>query len=79
MTDMTGKTVLITGASRGIGEAAAHIFAQAGANLVLVARGATQIEAIADAIGERALAVTCDVSRWADVKDAGPHGVTRSM
>ncbi|MBT2131714.1 SDR family oxidoreductase [Aliiroseovarius lamellibrachiae] len=68
MLDMTGKTVVITGASRGIGEAAAHIFAAAGANVVLTARSAGQIGAIADAIGDNALAVTCDVSRFADVK-----------
>lgn len=77
MTDMTGKTVVITGASRGIGEAAAHIFAQAGANVVLTARGASQISAIADAIGDRALAVTCDVSRWEDVKAAMEAAVAR--
>ena len=68
MLDMTGKTVVITGASRGIGEATAHIFAAAGANVVLTARSAGQIGAIADAIGDKALAVTCDVSRWGDVK-----------
>ncbi|UWQ14466.1 SDR family oxidoreductase [Aliiroseovarius sp. M344] len=68
MTDMTGKTVLITGASRGIGEAAAHIFAQAGANVVLTARGRSQIDAIAASIGARALAVPGDVSKWTDVK-----------
>lgn len=77
MTDMTGKTVVITGASRGIGEAAAHIFAQAGANVVLTARGASQISAIADAIGDRALAVTCDVSRWEDVKAVMEAAVAR--
>jgi len=70
MHDMTGKTVVITGASRGIGEAAAHIFAQAGANVVLTARSAAQIQAIAESIGERALAVTCDVSNWSQVKAA---------
>lgn len=70
MHDMTGKTVVITGASRGIGEAAAHIFAQAGANVVLTARSAAQIQAIAESIGERALAVMCDVSNWSQVKAA---------
>lgn len=68
MLDMTGKTVVITGASRGIGEAAAHIFAATGANVVLTARSAGQIGAIADAIGDKALAVTCDVSRFVEVK-----------
>ncbi len=73
MIDMTGKTVLITGASRGgIGEAAAHIFAggAGGANVVLMARGTQQIEAIADEIGEKALAVPCDVADWNSVKAA---------
>ncbi|WP_289043044.1 SDR family oxidoreductase [uncultured Aliiroseovarius sp.] len=77
MTDMTGKTVLITGASRGIGEAAAHIFAQAGANVVLTARGKSQIDAIAAAIGERALSVPCDVSKWHDVKAAVDAAVAK--
>ncbi|HBR41295.1 MAG TPA: short-chain dehydrogenase, partial [Sulfitobacter pontiacus] len=36
--DMTGKTVMITGASRGIGAEAARVFADAGANVVLMAR-----------------------------------------
>ncbi len=78
MLDMTGKTVLITGASRGIGEAAAHIFAAAGANLVLTARGSAQINAIAAAIGEdRALAIPCDVSKWVDVKAAVDAGMRK--
>ena len=77
MLDMTGKTVVITGASRGIGEAAAHIFAAAGANVVLTARSAGQIGAIADAIGDKALAVTCDVSRWGDVKAVIDAAVAR--
>ena len=65
-----GKTVMITGASRGIGEAAAHVFADAGANVVLTARSAAQIGEIADQIGEQALAVPCDVSRFDDVQNA---------
>ncbi|MEQ9693032.1 SDR family oxidoreductase [Shimia sp. SDUM112013] len=64
MTDVQGKTVMITGASRGIGESAARIFAEAGANVVLVARGATDIERIAGEIGDKALAVTCDVADY---------------
>ncbi|MEO9823375.1 MAG: SDR family oxidoreductase [Paracoccaceae bacterium] len=65
-----GKTVMITGASRGIGEAAAHVFAQAGANVVLTARSAAQIGEIADQIGKQALAVPCDVSSFEDVQNA---------
>ena len=60
--DMTGKTVLITGASRGIGAEAARVFAAAGAHVALVARGAQAIGALAAEIGERALALPCDVA-----------------
>ena len=62
--------MLITGASRGIGESAAHIFAEAGANVVLVARGAVEIERIAKDIGAKAIAVPCDVAHYASVAAA---------
>lgn len=64
---MHGKSVLITGASRGIGASAARLFAEAGANVVLAARSREAIEALAGEIGPQALAVTCDVSRYDDV------------
>jgi NAD(P)-dependent dehydrogenase (short-subunit alcohol dehydrogenase family) len=67
---MQGKTVLITGASRGIGAAAAREFADAGANVVLAARGREAIAELAGEIGERALAVPCDVSRYWEVEAA---------
>ena len=46
MLNLSGKTVLITGASRGIGEAAAKTFAQAGANVMLTARNADKLKNI---------------------------------
>ncbi|WP_299650382.1 SDR family oxidoreductase [uncultured Tateyamaria sp.] len=70
MHDMSGKTVLITGASRGIGADTARVFAQAGANVALVARGADAITSLAEEIGPQALALPCDVSTYADVSDA---------
>ncbi|WP_370286044.1 SDR family oxidoreductase [Pseudooceanicola nanhaiensis] len=70
MTDMTGKVVMITGASRGIGEAAARIFAEAGARVVLLARGRERIAEIAGEIGEAALAIPCDISRYWEVETA---------
>ena len=42
------KTVIITGGSEGVGAATARLFADAGANLMLVARGKRNLEAIAD-------------------------------
>lgn len=76
MANMTGKTVLITGASRGIGAAAAREFAAVGAKVVLVARSSNEIEALATEIGDAALAVTCDVSRYEDVSDAVEKAVS---
>lgn len=68
-----GKTALITGASRGIGEAAARALGASGAAVVLAARSAAEIGAVAAEIrdaGGRAEAVTCDVARLADVEAA---------
>jgi NAD(P)-dependent dehydrogenase (short-subunit alcohol dehydrogenase family) len=67
---MSGETVLITGASRGIGAAAARVFAEAGANVVLAARSRSEIDAIASEIGDSARAIACDVSRFGDVQAA---------
>ncbi len=68
--DMVGKTVLITGASRGIGAATARAFADAGANVGLVARSTDAIAELAGDIGDRALAIPCDVSRHAEIEAA---------
>lgn len=64
MTDMTGKTVLVTGASRGIGEAAVREFTAAGANVAMVSRSEDAIAQLAGELGPRALAIPCDVSRY---------------
>ncbi|MEL6594648.1 MAG: SDR family oxidoreductase [Pseudomonadota bacterium] len=68
--DMTGKTVLITGASRGIGAEAARVFAAAGANVALLARSEEAIADLAGEIGSQALAIPCDVSRYWEMQAA---------
>ena len=70
MAILTGKTALITGASRGIGEATARLFAAEGANVVLCARGIDDIRRIAAEIGPQALAVPCDVADFVQVDTA---------
>lgn len=71
MTDMTGKVVLITGASRGIGAEAARVFAGAGAKVALLARSGDAIAALSGEIGpDRALAIPCDISRYWEVQAA---------
>jgi len=67
---LKGKVAVITGASRGIGEATAFEMAKAGASVVLAARSSGDIERIAgqiDETGGTAIAQTCDVSSYADV------------
>ena len=70
MKDLTGKTAVITGASRGIGAATATAFAAAGANICLLARSETQIIELAKNIGPRAMARACDVADYAAVDAA---------
>jgi len=59
-----GKVALITGASRGIGAAAALAYAAAGWRVALLARDAAALEPVAARIGTGALALTADVADW---------------
>lgn len=70
MGSLDGKVTLITGASRGIGEAAARLFAEEGAKVCLLARSRDEIAQIAGEIGDSALAIPCDVSRYWEVEAA---------
>lgn len=62
--DIQGRIVVITGASMGIGAATAQVFAAAGAKLVLAARSADKLAALADALppGAEALVIPTDVT-----------------
>ena len=59
---MQGKVVVISGASRGIGAAAAQVFAQAGAKVALLARSGDAVQGLALALGAHAMALPCDVA-----------------
>lgn len=59
------QTVIITGASQGIGKATALLFARQGYNIILAARHAERLEAAAtevESLGREALAISCDVT-----------------
>jgi len=61
--EITGKVVVITGASMGIGEALARLCADHGASVVLLSRDGARAESARARIGhvERTLALSCDV------------------
>lgn len=64
---LAGRSAVVTGASRGIGEAVARALAAAGARVALVARSGDVLTAIARDMGPGHLAVAGDVTRAADV------------
>ncbi len=68
---LRGKTALITGASRGIGQAIARALAAEGCNLIITARKLSSVEKVARGLtrqGIRILAVACDVRDPSAVK-----------
>ena len=62
-----GKVAIVTGAGSGFGRGIAEAFAEEGARLVVADIDETRARSIAKEIGARAVAVTADVSRGADV------------
>jgi NAD(P)-dependent dehydrogenase (short-subunit alcohol dehydrogenase family) len=65
MGSLDGKVIIVTGASRGIGSAAATALAASGATVVLAARDGARTEEVARAIGPAASARACDVADYA--------------
>jgi len=70
--DLSGKTALITGAGRGIGEEITHTFAEAGADIVAAARTESEIrdtvETVESAYGVTGLAVPTDLRDTAEIE-----------
>ncbi|HET6605172.1 MAG TPA: SDR family oxidoreductase [Rhodopila sp.] len=61
---LDGQVIIITGASRGIGEATAHTLAKDGAKVVLTGRDKVTVQKVADAAGSGAEAHACDASNY---------------
>jgi 3-oxoacyl-[acyl-carrier protein] reductase len=71
MGQLDGKVAIVTGASRGIGAAAAFVLAKASAAVMLVARDGKRASRLAEEIvvsGGRATALTCDVADYGSVR-----------
>src|SRR3954452_298404 len=67
--DLSGKVVVVTGASMGIGEAIAKVFVDSGATVIMLSRDATRAEAARARVGhpERTLALACDVGNREEI------------
>ncbi|GLZ84420.1 short-chain dehydrogenase [Metapseudomonas resinovorans] len=69
--DLSGKVILVTGGSRGLGYQMVKAFAERGADLIIASRKLDACETVAEevrALGRRALAVACHVGKWAEVE-----------
>jgi 3-oxoacyl-[acyl-carrier protein] reductase len=75
---LTGRTAIVTGASRGIGRGIARVFSDAGANLVLMARTEAALEEVAGSLdSSRTIAVAGDVRSAEDIQRAIDSGRER--
>ena len=79
-TPVEGKTVIVTGASRGIGKGIAKVFASRGADVLLVARNEAPVREAADEIksaGGEASVFVGDVSSWDDMQQMAETAARR--
>src|SRR6202040_2272364 len=77
---LTGKSVLVTGASKGIGRAIAAAFATEGAQVAMTARGGEELTRAAEEIrkaGGNVFAIAGDVTKEADLKRMVDETVAR--
>jgi NAD(P)-dependent dehydrogenase (short-subunit alcohol dehydrogenase family) len=65
---LSGKVALVTGASRGIGQAIAAAFVREGAAVVICGRKQESLDRVASAIGGKVLPVACHVGRAEDIQ-----------
>ena len=69
--DLDGKIAFVSGASRGIGEAIAHLLAQQGAEVIVASRKLDDCQSVADAIiakGGKAVAMACHIGEMEQIQ-----------
>jgi 3-oxoacyl-[acyl-carrier protein] reductase len=76
--DLTGRTAMVTGSTRGIGRAIAEALANAGAKVAVIGRDQGKAEEAAAAIGHGAQGFACDVTK-AEAVDAAVGAIEKSL
>jgi 3-oxoacyl-[acyl-carrier protein] reductase len=76
--DLTGRTAMVTGSTRGIGRAIAEALANAGAKVAVIGRDQGKAEEAAAAIGRGAQGFACDVTK-AEAVDAAVGAIEKSL
>ena len=79
MFSLKGRVAVISGASSGLGKQMTYAFAEAGADLVILARRVEKLEEIKSELekkGTKVLAIKCDVTSTADIRNAAKKAET---
>jgi 3-oxoacyl-[acyl-carrier protein] reductase len=77
LTSISGRSVIVTGASKGIGKGIARVFAKQGAKVLVVARTLADAEACAAEIGNGASGYSADVGTWEQCQAMAAAAVER--
>lgn len=77
MARLAGKTAIVTGAASGFGEGMARRFAEEGANVILADLNGDRADTVATEIGDNAVALSCDVSKQADIARMAETALSR--
>ena len=78
LTSIAGKSVVVTGASKGIGKGIARVFAKNGAKVTIVARHQAEAKAAAKALGNDASAAIADVTNLAELERMAESAARRN-
>ncbi len=78
LTSIAGKSVIVTGASKGIGKGIARVFANQGAKVLVVSRTLDEAQAVAEEIGNGASGFSADIANWEQTRAMAEAAVERN-
>jgi len=78
LTSIAGRSVIVTGASKGIGKGIARVFANQGAKVLVVSRTLDEAQAVAEEIGNGASGFSADIASWEQSQAMAEAAVERN-